>query len=300
VQALWDGQEVHLCAPAEGKGAEALRADELRNLLAEVKLCPAGGNLGVEDRIDPLLISAGRVGQIAIEPQYPMQTLAWGPADGVEMLAVLSAQMGQERLLFAGAGQNHTGRLLLGESARYWGQLARLVMELLRRRQFYPDLEERAEGQLSAVWRLVLGEKLTEALPRYAAAMPPACRLAHRPEQPPEAREIEPLQRVESFLNRAVDDWVRRAVAADPFFDRPHELAGQFSAPVEVRWLSALLGAEAQVRGEPADRAILLEQVRNWTGRLDEHRQRIPWRLCITLHEPVFEEMESRRHRRGG
>lgn len=267
---------MHICAPGEGKSA-ALNAGELRQRLADEKL-------------DPLLLSAGRADQIVIDDRVSVETLAWGPADGMELLIALCADEGAEGSLFAQQAERSDQRLCPGESVRYWGRLAHWVMDSLCRRQFYPDLDERANGEMSAVWRLVLPGPLTELLPRYAVAMPPACRMAHRPGNPAgegsENGEIDPLHRVETFLNRTADDWIRRAVAVDPFFDRPHELAGQFSAPMEVRWLSALLRPDSHVQGEQADRAILLEQVRNWTGRLDEHRQRIPWRLCITLNEP--------------
>ncbi|MCC7350848.1 MAG: DEAD/DEAH box helicase [Phycisphaerales bacterium] len=278
VQALWDGREVHLCAPVETEGSAPLPAQTLRGLLA------GNGHSTSDPKIEPLLLSAGRIGQIRIGPEREVPTLAWGAADGLDVLLALAGDEREEDSLFAGENRNGGPAFQLGHSVRYWGQLAQLAMQMLVGRRFYPDLEEGPQGQLAAAWRPAPGVHLTELLPRYAAAMPEACRMVHRPDE--DGREIEPLARVESFLNHVIDHWIRRAVSDDPFFDRPHELAGQFSTPMEVRWLSALLGTDSQLRGEVADQAILLEQVRNWTGRLDEHRQRIPWRLCITLLEP--------------
>lgn len=238
-------------------------------------------------QIDPLLLSAGRIGNIRIDQEPPIPTLAWGPAEGLEVLLAFGGPLQEENLLFVDRGEDCPFQL--GPSVRYWGQLARLVMDLLVGRRFNPDLEETAHHELAATWRLAPGIQLTEALARYAAAMPQACRLTHRPDGAGHPRDVEPSARVESFLNRSADQWIRRAVSADPFFDRPHEQAGRFSATMEVRWLSALLGNNPILRVEPAEGALLLEQVRNWTGRLDEHRQRIPWRLCVTLHEPHVE-----------
>lgn len=282
-QALWDGREVHVCAPGGADGAEALSAEALREKLSE-----NNGDSG-ESRFDALLLSAGHPGQIQIDDGPVIQTLAWGPAEGVEVLLALAGEGEKERSLFNGTKAD---RLCIprGQSVRFWGQLAALVMELLDRRQFYPDLEEGPDGELSAVWRPLLGGKWTDLLPRFADTMPPACRGVRDLHVAESSLQVEPLRRVESFINRAVDQWIRRAVSFDPFFDRPHELAGQFSAPMEVRWLSALLGADSRVGGESADKSILLEQVRHWTGRLDDRSGRIPWRLCITLHEPELEE----------
>ena len=278
VQALWDGQEVHLCAPGESDGTAPMPAEKLRELLA------GNGHSSAIPPIEPLLLSAGRIGRILIGPEQEIPTLTWGAAEGMEALLSLAGDEQEEGSLFEGGDQNGGPAVQIGQSVRYWGQLARLVMQMLVCRRFFPDLEERPQGELAGAWHPAPGVQLTELLPRYAAAMPDACRMVHRHNEP--MREIEPLARVESFLNHAIDQWIRRAVSVDEFFNRPHELAGQFSTPMEVRWLSALLGSDSRVLGESADQAILLEQVRNWTGRLDEHRQRIPWQLCITLLEP--------------
>ena len=177
------------------------------------------------------------------------------------------------------------------DSLKYWTRLARYTLLLLARRQFVPDVEERRDGSLAALWRPFAQSRDELAwLERFAAVMPPVCYAvaADPADEGGEGAAVGPLRLVEDFLGATVDAVIRRQVGADPFFARIHERAKSESAG-EVRWLSALLGAERTIPGQPSENLPLVDLVRTWSGRLDEGTAAEPLRLCFTLVEPDVE-----------
>jgi superfamily II DNA or RNA helicase len=166
------------------------------------------------------------------------------------------------------------------DTIRHWGCLARYVMGRIAAQQFFPDIVRNDDAVPRAVWRVLAGPAdEIERLERFAAAMPPAARAVVGGVS--EAAEL-----VESFLSTSVDAVIRRDVSHDPFFLRVHELASAPDATPEVRWMSALLGDDRTIHGDPYDTAALIAQVRAWVGRLDESAADAPWKLSFTLEEP--------------
>ncbi len=174
-----------------------------------------------------------------------------------------------------------------GDSIAYFARLGRMVVDRLGRGQFYPDLDDEGPGRWRGVWRLLLDSAAdVDFLQQYAAVMPPAARSAVAAG----AGESDAIRIVESFLHSAADALIRRDVSADDFFLSIHDRAADFDSAAEIRWLSALLGAKRELRGDPDDLQPFVDQARAWTGRLNQAQSLSPARLVLTLIEPEMDE----------
>ncbi|MFH1419128.1 MAG: DEAD/DEAH box helicase [Planctomycetota bacterium] len=197
-------------------------------------------------------------------------TLAFPAADAVDLLVDLSASR----------PPNHS------DSLRFWAQLARLVLLLLARQQFAPDLEGGNEGTLQARWRLFLCDRdRLSRLERYAAAMPPVCRAAVSAD-PEQSR---PTRLVDSFLTLTADAVIRRDLSHDPFFRQIHDRAARESR-WELRWLSGLIGESRTVDGLQDDDESIASQIRAWIGRLNEEIVGPLPKLRFRLIEPADDQ----------
>jgi hypothetical protein len=192
-------------------------------------------------------------------------TLAFSPADAVDLLSDLPGASGAS----------------CGESLRYWSHLAKLLLSLLSRQHFVPDVEESSDGKFIAGWRLLVEDAAELAwLERFAAAIPAICR-AVATAKPVEA---EAARIVDGFLGEAADAVIRRMLENDPFFGQVRRRISK-KPDGESRWLSALLGRNRAIEGSAEDNAEMATQVHSWVGQLDELETPTP-RLCFSLVEP--------------
>lgn len=204
---------------------------------------------------------------VAAPAAYTVPVLRLGPTEAIDLLINLA----------------HPLPSVCGDSVRYWCRLAQFVIDRLSAQQFFPEIAPGQHGQYFAHWRLLVsGERDTTALEQYAAAMPPVC-MAIAGVDP---ESLHPHRLVETFLHATADALIRRDVSVDEFFNRAHEKAAEALSPPEVRWLSALLGENEQVRGDTNELARLAEQVRTWVARLDETKADAAMQLTFELLEP--------------
>lgn len=162
-------------------------------------------------------------------------------------------------------------------SVHFWADLAAFVVDLLKHRRFYPDLEA-SDGGLRARWRpWVTHEPILKWLDAMAAAMPPSGLTADNQLDGPHA--------IESFLLTTTDALVRQAAAADEFFAEVRQRNERPEAPAEARWVAGLLSADGIITGTPDELALLSDRVRQWVGKL-ERRAAGPLRLEFVLDEP--------------
>ncbi len=280
---LWIWSDSPLAQPAPaGEGGHAhpraLATDALRAVLGD---CCSDGLVASAAAADALTLRlpadetgplrANADGATAVLSPFTIPALRFTPTEAVDLLVSLPDALPDG----------------CGPSMHYWRNLARFVVERLARLQFYPDLFQPTHGQYLGQWRLLATTAAeAAALEQYAAAMPPVCQAVAS--APPEAMAASRL--VETFLHATTDALIRRDVASDEFFNRAHEKAGESLSPPEVRWLSALLGRDATVRGDGDDLARFAEQVRGWVGRLDETRADDALRLAFELIEPDEDE----------
>ena len=157
-----------------------------------------------------------------------------------------------------------------------WTILARLVQQCMATQQIYPTLREQ-NGTYFAQWHpLIGGRDETARLDRFAHALPAVCCAL------PETRDLEPIRLVESFLTGLTDAVVRRSVARDDFFARVHSRP----AAIDVRWLSALLGASNRIEADPREMQQLYGDVHLWLMPITDAGQQVETKLGLHLREP--------------
>ncbi|HZZ43916.1 MAG TPA: DEAD/DEAH box helicase [Tepidisphaeraceae bacterium] len=290
LHAAWFQSHLHLWSDdgdpspnTPGTGARphprALTVERLRamigELAAESLLASAAGesslvlDLPTNDAGEPI-----RSGPFTQVSPFTIPTLRLSPTEAVDLLVSPTQPTAD----------------CCGDSYRYFSRLATFVTERLAKQQFFPDLAATEEGA-RANWRLLmLGEEELHRLEQFGLAMPPAARAFHGIA----GEDIDPAHIVESFLATTADAIIRRDVSTDEFFSRAHEKAAEPEAPGELRWLSALLGSDPQVRGSDVlENNFLVDQVRSWIGKLDESTAAAPLRICFVLEEPEDDSPED-------
>ena len=204
-------------------------------------------------------------GQGGVVPRT-LPTLKLAPAEAVDFLTSLP-------------GAAHPS-----DTLKYWRVLAEFILAHIARLQFFPDVRTGGEfGGYVASWRLLVSTAAeVQQLERFAGAMPPVCRAYEvSGVGAPEAAII-----VESFVIAATDAVIRRDIATDEFFLHFRQLT-DLPGAAEIRWLGALLGGDPTIVGDPAENAVLTEQIRTWVKPLDHARATPPTQVRFTLEEPV-------------
>src|SRR5687768_5788664 len=262
LHANWHNSSLYVWGDADGGGGP-MPPDALRASVADLAQ-------------DALLVSVGQPDQLSLWlpdgsgglARQTVPALRFPPAEAIDLLVACRGDA-------------------CDDTVRYWASLARYVMWRIAAQQFFPDISRQDDGTAHGEWRVLAGgPEDVERLERFAAAMPPAARAAVGGIS--DAAEL-----VESFLSTSLDAVIRRDVSHDPFFARVHELASGDDATPDVRWMSALLGDDRTIHGDPYDTGALIEQVRGWVGRLDEASGDLPWKLWFTLEEPDADEDEN-------
>ncbi len=268
VHAIWWDSRLHVwgirrTAPTEG----AVTPEKLRAAIGDWSRDALLAAVADEASISLRVPSDARYGGGPSFRQITVPTLVFSAADTIDLLVNLRSPMPR----------------LCGDSLRYWSVLAKYTLSLLAHQQFVPDVEELPDGSFAGLWRPFAQNREELAwLERYAAVMPPVCTAIV-------AESFSQIRLVEDFVGETVDAVIRRNVAEDPFFERIHEHARQEQGE-EVRWLSALLGADRIIQGDHDENVVLADRVRTWVGRLDEGVSAGPLRLCFTLVEPEDNE----------
>jgi len=197
---------------------------------------------------------------------FTVPVLAFSPDDAIDLLSDVGA---------ARPG-------VIGDSLRYWAGLANLVLVLLTRRHFLPDVVETEGGSHECRWRPLIDDAAELAwLEKYAQAMPPVCR-AVVSEQPEDGQ---PDRIVDSFLFVCTDAVVGRMLEGDSFFRQTRRRALRETG-WEMRWLSALLGRDRTIPGNAEEAEETASQVRTWLDQAEGEEAGQAPRLAFTLVEP--------------
>ncbi len=275
---LWGWRAEQQQQQGEDARRRLMNWGELRAVIGEVSAEPLLASVGTDSALSmwlPKGVVCAKSGASAELVKVDVVALEFAAADAIDLL--LSLQQREARGL--------------GDSILSFGKLARFVIDRLARQQFFPDVATSAAGTPPvATWRVLIGgEEELEGLEAFAEAMPPSVRavVAEQGEDAPTASAI-----VQSFLAATAEAIIRRDVSNDEFFSTVHARANEMGAPVEVKWLSALLGNEKEVKGRSDEIAGFVEQVRRWIGKLDESGASTAVRLCFTLIEPASDDDE--------
>jgi len=204
---------------------------------------------------------------IVLQP-WRLASLVFPPPDALELLTTLPAFMHHDP---------HAGA-----SLRYWSRSARLVLDLLAKRQFVPDVHRGADNEHRGLWRVVTSDEHTSlSVANLVASMPPVCRaFVVSTSQAPEATEL-----IESFLWRTVDGIVRRCLEGDELAWSIQQRERESPSP-ETRWLASLVRSDSLIKGTPEDRQQIRELVAGWISRLEVDQRRHRCRTCFCLHAP--------------
>lgn len=177
----------------------------------------------------------------------------------------------------------------LGADLRYWGQLARFLLELLARERFVPSVSgDRPE----AVWRLVLTDAfdrerfsaLVDALPPISRALfPPRANMP--PHQPPDARAL-----VSDFLGVTAERLIRQWLAGPGSGERA--LRGRL-LPAAQEWLAALAAPMPWLLARDHEIETLRQAVQRWSAPVLREQAPGGFRTCLRLEPPQAEDLED-------
>ena len=168
--------------------------------------------------------------------------------------------------------------VILGDSAKYWIKLGRFVVSLLARQRFVPAIHVDIEGCYCSYWRvLVDNQQDAKRIQFLIRAMPPVSRAAVGEGESPSATAL-----VEDFLWRTVDAVVRRGLEGDEIAHVLHERAKTDDSP-QLRWLRALVQADARLVGTNEECASARETVDGWLAKLKPSIQPRASRTCFRL-----------------
>jgi hypothetical protein len=176
-----------------------------------------------------------------------------------------------------------------GDDLRAFRAAARLVLAALARQRFVPGLIPGPDGAAApwrARWRLhLLDGELAPTVAALANALSPASRAAAAdPQSAPTARSL-----LEDFLHACADALVRIWAGAGGVAGVGTGRAAHADATPAARWLAALFGGDAAVRGSAAQLQRLQQAHQHWWRGLaaagDERT-----RLILRLEEPSDED----------
>ncbi len=174
--------------------------------------------------------------------------------------------------------QNDDGVLAPGLFAsadlKYWHAALRFAGSLVARQCVLPDLVNEG-GRLAARWRPVLLGRDAQAMARLARAMPDAARAVGETTAPP----LEPPATVvEEVIGSLIDALMR----SEPTAARKAALT-----TLDDRWLAALTGSNAEIRGDAAEIEALRRRLEDWRRPIAVAASS-PTRLCFRVEEPTI------------
>jgi SNF2 family DNA or RNA helicase len=163
-----------------------------------------------------------------------------------------------------------------GPDVRFWREVARFTLGLLRRERWLPALETDVDGRFVARWRPALN--LPEDAARHRAlveAIPPACRLLVGSGAPPPRHEL-----LWSFLSATVDAAVRasaeRLRGATP---------SSGSRTAAAAWLTALQSPQGRLSERAENLRALAAALRTWLQPIRTSGE-AGFRTCFRLDPP--------------
>lgn len=169
------------------------------------------------------------------------------------------------------------------DSFRFWGEVARLALELVAAGRVVPTVQQHGRTTLAA-WRPVPRAEDAERIERLAANMPAACRAARRGAEEGDAMRPTPRALVEAALNAFVDACAREALDDHPLL-RARGKKTAAGRPATEAWLAALVTPDPVVRAQPAELKALHKAVADWAGAAVPGAG-APLRTCFRLSPP--------------
>lgn len=271
--AHWTDATLNLWAAQNGSTASPgtfMEHDRLRRRAGDLwdSLLISGAS---ESCLNLLLPAPGGNGAAMVRAEVPV--LQFTPADTIDLLSHLP--------------RTDSDAATMGSSMHYWAKLAELVMELLARQQFVPDLFRRSDGVHCGCWRVLLTrDDVAQRVDLLIQAMPPVCRAFASLREP-----IQPAALVENFLWATVDALVRRCMEDDELAHSILERSRNESTP-QMQWLRSLVAADHEIKIDPATATVTYQQVKSWLAAVEPSAATGTCRTCLRLVAPSFEDAD--------
>jgi hypothetical protein len=178
------------------------------------------------------------------------------------------------------------GKRYWGADLHYWGQVAKLALELLAQHEYLPGLVG-DEGLYQGVWMPVLSDPSDRArLRALAQAMPPICRALFDGNDTPDPDSAPPPHALlDEFLKQLVDhavrDWGRDSL--DRRRKAPRGATGA--------WWSALWNEDGRINVPASQRRELARLFDGWQVWMSQLRgeTEAAFRLCFRLEPPEMD-----------
>lgn len=168
---------------------------------------------------------------------------------------------------------------VFGNSIRFWSDLAMLSLELIAREQFVPAL--RVD---KSIWEAVIGDEDSERIGKLLESMPPSC-LGYQPVggKLPSSQDL-----VQSFINCAVDSFVRRSLRSEKLLPpqrgrRPNVL------PLPQQFIRALTSDKAVLKAPDSSDMLgtFTEEIQSWLSQIQPPAEDVPFRTSFRLEPPA-------------
>jgi hypothetical protein len=227
----------------------------------------------------PLIADPPQSNHSASLHSWSVSAMRLQPGDAVELLC----RCIDKELLSPG--------LIVGKDLTYWATAMQLAASIVVRQQFLPGLA-RTGNDYRAHWAPVFTGSDHDRVLKLAKAMPHVCRaVALEPAPSHSAQCLSSLSVLSDFIGLVVDYFVRAQTRAPlpEVSDRRRLRASQArndtAESIHDRWLHALGSVDGAMSGEPAELALLAQQIAEWRRPIAISSS-APFRLCFRLEEP--------------
>jgi superfamily II DNA or RNA helicase len=215
------------------------------------------------------------------------EAFAWFPsaAEAPQMLAWLRSLACDPPALSSG--------VRIGDSLRFWGRAAALVLEWMADGHYIPAVQIR-NGVAAAVWDGLTDEaEARYRLTALASEAPSDCSFVYTADDDmvsaadvPADRPDEAMYRLEHFVNRIIDWFIRSVVGEEDIAHVMKSLNPRYIAPLtpSERWLHSLLSPSEQ-EGSAALEWIA-DEAAEWRASIVDRLNDAACRVCFRLEEP--------------
>lgn len=174
--------------------------------------------------------------------------------------------------------------IVVGQSTRFWAEVAKFAVELITRQNFFPVVLEEKTKPVSyrAAWSVYLSESDFIRMETLAKAMPPICRAAISGDS---HETPAPLTLVLSFLNQITDHFIRNQLSANGILPRATKHRRQ-NQPLPEAWLQALASSDPTLNAPASEMEAFLKKIDSWLEQIRPSPSTAPFRTCFRLDSP--------------
>ena len=170
-----------------------------------------------------------------------------------------------------------------GSSLRFWIEASRLSLELITRQSFLPAIrEEQCDGvpYFHAIWEAVIEGKDWERIKLLSGSMPPCCRAILYPQK----ENLSPDFLIRNFLDRTIDSFIRKSLAAESF--RTPGPKRKKAVSLTEQWMEALSSPENQMQASVTEMQRFSREIDSWLNQVKAIPSDTPLYTSFRLEPP--------------